>query len=440
MKHMIKNQLYSFCKKLQKYNRSISGEGNRSTLAEIKKKIKDIKTLSVKTGFKAFDWVVPNEWIIKEAYILDPKKKKILDFKDNYLHVVGYSKKVKNLKISLENLKKKIYSLKKFPKAIPYVTSYYKKDWGFCMPYNVKKKLKKGIYTVNINSSLKKGKLDYGEVLIPGKSSKEIFLSTYICHPQMANNEISGIGVVTYLLDYLKNLPKKNYSIRAVFIPETIGSIVYIKKNLKRLKKNVVAGFNVTCVGDNRTYSYLPSRNGCTISDICAKHVLKWVHPNFKKYTWNERGSDERQYCSPGVDLPIVTISRSKFGEYPEYHTSYDDFGKVVTPTGLYNSLLLMKKIIHSVNYYCYPLSVVKCEPFMSKYKLYNPHKKSSYSKLHKFNSSNTDALFNLIAYSDGKTSLIEIADKLLLPVWELYDCLDILLKKKLIKILYKKI
>ena len=162
----------------------------------------------------------------------------------------------------------------------------------------------------------------------------------------MANNELSGIGVTTFLLKYLKNLPKQNYSIRAVFIPETIGSISYIKKNLNNLKKNVIAGFNITCVGDDRTYSYLPSRNENTISDICAKHVLNWVYPKYKNYTWNERGSDERQYCSPGVDLPVVTISRSKFGEFPEYHTSKDDFGNVVTPKGLVGSYSILLKII----------------------------------------------------------------------------------------------
>tara|TARA_B100000965_G_C19601686_1_gene763125 strand:+ start:3807 stop:5126 length:1320 start_codon:yes stop_codon:yes gene_type:complete len=431
-------KIFQFCKKIKKFNRSITGEGNRLTLKEIKKEINNLKILNFKSGFRAFDWVVPEEWNVIDAYIKDPNGKKIVDIKNNYLHLVGYSKPVKKLKINLKNLKNKIYSLSKYPNSIPYITTYYKKDWGFCMTHSQKKKLKKGNYIVNINSNFKKGKMDYGEIFIPGKTKKEIFISTYICHTQMANNELSGIGVTTFLLKYLKNLPKQNYSIRAVFIPETIGSISYIKKNLNNLKKNVIAGFNITCVGDDRTYSYLPSRNENTISDICAKHVLNWVYPKYKNYTWNERGSDERQYCSPGVDLPVVTISRSKFGEFPEYHTSKDDFGNVVTPKGLLGSYSILLKIIQAVQNNCYPISLKKCEPFMSKYKLYNPHKDTKYSQFHKFNSSNTDPLFNLLSQADGKKSLIEIADKLLVPVWELYKILEVLKKKKLIKILMK--
>ena len=433
----VSSQLYQFCKKLIIHNRSLTGEGTKKTLYEIKKNLTKLKITSVPTGFKAFDWEVPKEWNIKDAYILGPNGKKILDLKNNFLHVVGYSHSI-NAKISLGNLKKKIFSNPKKPNSIPYVTSYYKKDWGFCMTHNQKVKLKEGTYQVFIDSELKNGVMNYGEIFIPGRSKKEIFLSTYICHPQMANNEMSGIAVTTFILKYFKNLPKQKYSIRAVFVPETIGSIVYLKKNLKQLKEKVIAGFNITCVGDERTYSYLPSRNGNTISDIAAKHVLKWSKLKFIKYSWNERGSDERQYCSPGVDLPIASIMRSKYGEYPEYHTSDDNFEKVVTKNGLFESYLLIIKAIEAIQNNCFPKSLIKCEPFLSKYNLYNPVN-LKYSHAHKFTSSSTDPLYNLISHSDGKTSLIDIAEKILVPVWDLYDTINLLKKKNIIKIYYAK-
>ena len=250
----------------------------------------------------------------------------------------------------------------------------------------------------------------------------------------MANNEMSGIAVTTFILKYFKNLSKQKYSIRAVFVPETIGSIVYLKKNLKKLKENVIAGFNITCVGDERSYSYLPSRNGNTISDIAAKHVLKWSKLKFTEYSWNERGSDERQYCSPGIDLPIASIMRSKYGEYPEYHTSDDNFEKVVTKNGLLGSYLVIIKAIEVIQNNCFPKSLIKCEPFLSKYNLYNPLN-LKYSHTHKFTSSITDPLYNLISNSDGKTSLIDIAEKILVPVWELHDIINLLKKKNIIKI-----
>ena len=183
-------------------------------------------------------------------------------------------------------------------------------------------------------------------VLIKGRSKKEIFLSTYICHPSMANNELSGPSVVTYLAKWLMELNKTDYTYRIIFIPETIGSIAYLSKNLKEMKKKIIAGFNVSCVGDNRTYSYLPSRKGETLSDEIAQHVLKWIDKSYKTYTWFDRGSDERQYCAPGIDLPVASILRTKYGEYPEYHTSLDNFDNVVTAEGLDGGYWAIRKAL----------------------------------------------------------------------------------------------
>ena len=428
----IKKEIINFAKRLQAYPRSLTGHGNRSTLKLIKSRLNKLKLQSVKSGFKAFDWTVPNEWNFKNAFIIDPKGKKIIDAKKNLLHLVNYSIPVKK-KINIKELQKHLYSIKSQPNAIPYITSYYKKTWGFCLSHNQRKKLIKGNYDVVIDTELKKGKLDFAEFYIKGKSKKEIFLSSYICHPFMANNEISGPTVLTFLLDYFR---KKNnyYSIRAVFIPETIGSIVYLKKKLKILKKNCIAGYNLSCVGDERCYSYLPSRDGNTLSDKVAENILGWIDENYKKYTWNERGSDERQYCAPGADLPIVSVSRSKFAEYPEYHTSLDDFGNVVTAEGLFSSYELYIKLIEAIDNNFYPKAKLVGEPKLSKYNLYDPFKKNKWYKK-KFNSTLTDPLLNLLSQADGKTSLLEISKKIKTPIWELIEISNLLKEKKLISI-----
>ena len=298
------------------------------------------------------------------------------------------------------------------------------------MSQSQKKKLKDRVYDVYIDSKFKKGKMVIGEFYLKGKSKKEIFLSTYICHPYMANNEISGPTILTFLLNYFRN--KKNYySIRAVFLPETIGSIVYLSKNLKKLKKNVIAGFNLSCLGDERSYSYLPSREGNTLSDRVSKSVLKWLDKNYKKYTWLERGSDERQYCSLSI-LPIASVSRSKFGEYPEYHTSDDNFKKVVTSKGLLQSYEMYIKLVEAIQNNYYPKSKFLCEPKLSKYGLYDPKRKIPPSK-QSFKSTITDPIINILTYADGKNSLLDISDKINLPIWELYDICQLLHKKKLI-------
>ena len=194
------------------------------------------------------------------------------------------------------------------------------------------------------------GVLNYGEILLPGESSKEILLSTYVCHPSMANNEVSGPVLVTWLAKWLKNR-KRRYSYRIVFVPETIGSIVYISRNLKELKKNIVAGFVLTCVGDDREYSYLESRKGNTLTDRVMKNVLGFAHPEYKSYSYLDRGSDERQYNAPGVDLPVCDFCRSKYGEYPEYHTSEDNMS-LISPEGLAGSYDVMTQILQALEYW----------------------------------------------------------------------------------------
>jgi aminopeptidase-like protein len=423
---MIGKKIYNLCKIIFPYNRSLMGNGNRITLNILKKYYSKLKIKEVPSGTKVFDWVIPKEWNVKEAWIKGPDNKKFADFSKNNLHLVGYSKKI-NKKISLKNLEKKLYYLKKQPRAIPYVTSYYKEDWGFCISYKMRKKLRHGQYTINIDSQLKKGNLTYGEILIPGKIKKEIFLSTYICHPSMANNELSGISVTIFLVKWLASQRRK-FSYRIVFLPETIGSITYLKKNLKIMKKNIIAGFNVSCVGDNRSYSYLPSRQGCSIADKVALHVLKWTDKNFKKYSWLDRGSDERQYCSPKIDLPIASIMRTKYGEYPEYHTSLDNLNGVVSPKGLEGGYNVLKKAIEALENNSTPITNFYCEPYMSKRNLYPKLSKKESTK------NKTKIMLDFISYSDGKNTLLDIAEKCNLPIWDLYPLVNELKNKKIIK------
>ena len=422
---MIGNDIYKFASQLWPLNRSLTGEGLRETLKQISKHLPNLSIKSVNSGTKVFDWIVPPEWYVSEAYIIDPNGKKICDFTTNNLHLVGYSMPL-NKKISLKELQKHLHSVPENRDAIPYVTSYYEKRWGFCLSQNQRESLKEGEYNVVINSKIFSGKLNYGELILPGKVDKEIFISTYICHPSMANNELSGPTVTTYLAKWLKELPNRYYTYRIIFIPETIGSITYLSSNLKHLKNKVIAGFNVSCVGDERSYSYLPSRNGNTISDKVAKHVLKWIAPNYKCYSWLERGSDERQYCAPGIDLPIASILRTKYGEYPEYHTSLDDLKNVVTPKGLNGGYWALRKALELLDKNKNYKNNILCEPQLVKRGFY-PKVSSKKSQ------DDLKVIKNFLSFCDGEHTLLDIAEKINLPAWELYEFVEKLVSQKVI-------
>jgi aminopeptidase-like protein len=424
---MIGSQIHDFALELWSINRSLTGEGVRETLKKISNHLPNLEIKSVPSQTKVFDWTVPKEWEVKEAYIISPSGQKICDFSDNNLHLLGYSAPFKG-KVTLDELKEHLYTLPDQPDAIPYNTSYYEERWGFCLTQKQFNSLEKGLYSVVINSRFFDGVLNYGELLIKGKSDKEIFLSTYICHPSMANNELSGPTVLTFLAKWLEQIDDLEYSCRIVFIPETIGSITYLSFNHKIMKKNIFAGFNVSCVGDDRAYSYVPSRDGNTISDVAAKHVLKWTDANYIKYSWLDRGSDERQYCSPGIDLPIASILRTKFAKYPEYHTSLDDLENVVTPKGLDGGYFAIRKAIEAIlNNKKYKVTFF-CEPQMSRRGLYPTLSTKESSK-------QVELMMNLISLCDGKTSLIEIAERLNVPIWDLYELVDKLKNHGLISI-----
>ena len=418
-------QIYKFAKKIFNYPRSITGIGVRQTLKEIAKILPEIKIVSVNSGTKVFDWKVPLEWKVDDAYILTPDGKKICDFKKNNLHLVGYSTPINKI-ITKKQLLKKLFSLPDQPNAIPYVTSYYKKNWGFCISENQKSNLPDGKYKVFIDSKHFKGKLNYGELVLKGKSKKEVFLSTYICHPALANNEISGPSLLTYLSKWIKS-KKRRYTYRIIFIPETIGSITYLSKNLRILKKNIRYGYNISCVGDDRNFSFLESRNGNTLTDKLTINVLNKKKIKFKKYNWLNRGSDERQYCSPGIDLPVCSLMRTKHGLYKEYHTSLDKLGTVVTQNGLKKSFNLYKSCIEQIENNILPISTIPCEPQMSKRGLYPTiSTKKSGLKVRK--------MMDILSLSDGNNSVNDLSNILKINTKYIYKTLKMLKKNKLIK------
>ena len=421
---IVGTEMYNLLKNLFPICRSITGNGVRETLRLIKEHI-PIKIREVPSGTKVFDWTVPKEWNIRDAYVLGPKGNKIIDFKKNNLHVVGYSTPI-NKTIDLSELQKHLHSLEDQPDAIPYLTSYYEERWGFCIEYKERIKLKKGKYKVYIDSQLKKGSLTYGELIIPGQSKKEVFLSAYVCHPSMANNELSGPVVATFIAKWLLS-EKRKYTYRIVFIPETIGSITYLSKNISAMKKNVIAGFNINCVGDDRAYSFMPSRNHGTYADKIALRVLKSKHPDFIEYSYLKGGSDERQYNAPGVDLPVVSIMRSKAGEYPEYHTSLDDLN-VVSPEGLNGSYEVLKDCMELIENSRYYKVTCLCEPQLGKRGLYPTlSKKKGLARKVK-------SMVDFLAYADGSKDLIEISNIIKVPVSDLYSIINQLKKAGLIK------
>ena len=405
------DQMYIWCSELFPIFRSLTGDGVRKTLDYIDNIIGNLDVNYIPSGSVAFDWTVPKEWNIKEAWIKDPTGNKIIDMNTSNLHVLGYSIPI-HKKMQLGELNKHLHSLPDQPNAIPYVTSYYKERWGFSLTHSQRSKLLPGEYEVFIDSTLEDGYLNFGELLLEGESKKEILISTYICHPSMANNELSGPAVVMALAKWLKATPTY-YSYRILFVPETIGSIVYICKNIEHLKKYTAAGFVVTCVGDDDNYSFVNTPEGNTLADEVAEYAANICSfGKYKRYSFLERGSDERQYCSAGVDLPVVSLCRTKYNEFNEYHTSLDDLD-FISPQGLEGGLRFLQTAIRilekNVNYRV----AMKCEPQLGKRGLYP-------TVSTKDTVSQTRTMMNFLAYANGHRSLLDIAKRCNVDFFEL--------------------
>ncbi len=407
-------EMYGWATDLWPIVRSLTGPGVRETLAYVGAHLEEFSVVAVPSGTAAFDWTVPNEWTIRDAHISDDAGNRIVDFKHNNLHVVGYSEPVDTW-LNLEELNQHLHSLPDQPDAIPYITSYYSQTWGFCLTQRQRNELRGRNYHIVIDSDLKPGVLNYGELILPGREDREILLSTYICHPSMANNELSGPVVTTALARWLAGIKNRRYTYRIVFLPETIGSIVYLSKHLDDMRQRTEAGFVVTCVGDDRAYSFLPSRRGGTVADRVAEHVLSRIAKDYVRYSFLDRGSDERQYCSPGIDLPVVSIMRSKYGVYPEYHTSLDNLS-LISPQGLESAYNALQTCIRALEENYTYIATNLCEPQLGKRGLYP-------SLSTKKTADEVAKMMNLLTYADGNSDLLKIAEIIDVDV---LDCAEI--------------
>ena len=416
--------LYRLIERLYPICRSITGNGVRETLDIIKEYL-SLEVNEVPTGTQVFDWTVPDEWNIKDAYIKNEKGEKIVDFKKLNLHVLNYSMPVHET-MDLETLKAHLFTIPEYPDWIPYRTSYHNKNWGFCISHNQLLGLKDGSYEVKIDSTLQPGSLTYGEHLIKGSSSEEVIISCHVCHPSLCNDNLSGIAVATFLARELEKLHLK-YSYRFLFIPGTIGSITWLSLNEDKIK-NIRHGIVLTLLGDKTKFHYKKSRRGDAEIDRIILRQLKNKFTDFGIIDFYPYGYDERQFCSPGFNLPVGRLSRKPHGEFPEYHTSADNLD-FVKPEHLSESLDLLLSIIRELESSEKYLNLSpKCEPQLGKRGLFKQIGGQSETKDYQM------ALLWILNLSDGEHSLQDIEEKSRLNVAILRDAAEALCKVNLLK------
>ena len=435
----IKKKIENYFDRLFPIARSITGKGYQESL-NIISDIIPLKKINFTTGEKCFDWTVPKEWNVEEAYVIDPDGNKILDFNENNLYLMGYSVSIQK-SLTLDKLKQKLYTIKELPKAVPYVTSYYKRDWGFCISYNQFKKLKKGIYKVVIKSTLTSGKLTIGIADIKGRSKKTIFFSTYLCHPSMAHNELSGPLVTAFLYQRLKKLKKLNYSVKFLFCPENIGSVAFLKKFGDELKKNIVAGYVINCVGFGKSFFYKKSRKENSLTNIIALDYLKKQKYPYKIIDFFAAGSDEKQFSTPGFDLPIGLLMGQMYGTYKEYHTSLDnkDIISFDTMLKIINSYEDIVKKINQIPTFLnekYISRILKGSPQLSKSKtsLYPETMNINSYNINKKLNNEVRSILEILNLSDGSNTLFEIAYKRNISLKNIYSSAKRLIRAKYIK------
>jgi len=415
-----------FCKDMFPVNRSLLGEGNLKTLMYIKSIVPELVISKVPTGFKAFDWEVPDQWELYEAFIEDIHGNRLIDIKDSNLHVISYSTPIDEV-MEFSELKNNLFTHSELSDAIPYLTSYYSRKWGFCLSKEQMSRFKENQeYRVVINSKLFPGNLHSGEIIFVGETNKEILLSTYICHPSMANNELSGPAVLTALSLWLSQIDNRHYTYRITFHSETLGALVYIKNNEEKLKANVVASWNFTCMGGPDAITVLPSQFGNTLPDKVTWSALKELGINPKVKSFLTRGSDERQFSSPRLGIPMVSIMKSAYAEYKEYHTSLDNL-EFISEESLNETFNVMKQVVLVLEREKFPRQTFLGEAHLSRYGLYETFE----NFLPEYKSRD---VMNVTQFCDGTNSAIEISKLTDLNVDLVEGILKILLREKIVE------
>ena len=384
--------------------RSITGNGLRRSL-DILNEIIPLVNHEIPSGTSVFDWNIPKEWNIADAYIVCPNGQKIAHFATNNLHVVSYSTPI-HKKISWSELQAHLHHIPEMPDAIPYMTSYYKENWGFCITHDEWKTLpQEGEYEVFIDSTLQPGHLTWAECVLPGETEKEVLFSTYVCHPSMANNELSGPLAQAFLYQKIASLPNRRFTYRFLFAPETIGVIAFLAERGDELKKNLEAGYVLTCCGDSGAFTYKRSKHRTSLADRAAEHTLRFHPAPHSIIEFAVGGSDERQYCSPGFNLPVGSLMRTPYQRYAQYHTSLDNksfisFEALAETVEMYfNICRVLESNLRHKNL------IAHCEPQLGKRGLYP----SSVDPL--FNREETHRLLHFLSFADGQNDLIEIAE-----------------------------
>jgi aminopeptidase-like protein len=399
------DELHSFAAQLYPICRSITGEGIRQTLDLIGERI-SLRKFNVPSGTRVFDWTVPKEWRVRDAYIKDSDGRRVVDFQKSNLHLVNYSTPIR-AQMTLSDLKSHLFTIPEQPDWIPYRTSYYKEDWGFCLSHNQLLAMKESKYEVCIDSSLENGTLTYGECYLPGQATDEVVISCHACHPSLANDNLSGLAVATFLAGLLSQCDR-HYSYRFLFIPGTIGAITWLAQN-RETAGRVRHGLVLTCIGDLGGFHYKKSRRGNAEIDRAAAHVLKHQADPFELLEFSPDGYDERQYCSPGFDLPVGCLMRSVWGTFPEYHTSADNLD-FIRPAQLAGSLRVCAAIIDVLeNNREYRNLNPCCEPQLGRRNLYRTTGSDAIGE-------EINARLWVLNLSDGEHSLLDIAERSGIP------------------------
>jgi len=413
----IGDQIYEIASEIYPICRSITGDGVRKTLSLLKEHV-DLKVAEVPTGTRAFDWTVPREWNIRDAFVKNTDGERVIDVRKSNLHVLSYSTPI-HAEMSLEELRPHLFTIPDQPDVIPYRTSYYSPNWGFCLSHNQMLQLQEGRYEVCVDSTLEDGHLTYGEFFLPGESEQEVLLTAHICHPSLANDNCSGLATLTQLAKRI-SLQKPRYSYRFLFAPGTIGAITWLGRNEDKVG-NIKHGLVVSCLGDGGGPTYKKSRRGNAVIDRAASHVLKHATTAPNILDFSPYGYDERQYCSPGFDLPVGLLQRSQFGCFPEYHTSADNLS-FIEPLHLASSYGLIVSVLDVLERNWRPVSTnPKCEPQLGRRGLYQS------VGGYKHTPESTMAMLWVMNLADGRYSLLDMAERANVPFELIADAAELL-------------